>query len=111
MLRRIELTNIGPFPHWEADRITTRALIVGDNGEGKTTLANIFPCMLDDHNTHLIRNGEDSGEIYMELEVRWNPESGEIDPEGTETGIVKSRQRLKRGGSKYDIELPNGLKV
>jgi energy-coupling factor transporter ATP-binding protein EcfA2 len=111
MLRRIELCDIGPFVHWEADRITTRALITGDNGDGKSTLANVFSCMLDDHNTHLIRNGADSGEIYMELEVRWNPETGEIDQNGTETGIIKSRQRVKRGGSKYEIELPNGLKV
>lgn len=111
MLTRIELTDIGPFPHWEADCNSPQLLITGDNGNGKTTVRRVFACMLDDHNTDLIRTGAEEGIICLEFRVNWDPETGEIRPDGSDTGIIRTRQRVRVGGSKYEIELPNGVKV
>lgn len=69
-LRRIEMTNIGPFPRLELDLQSDWNVILGDNGVGKSSvLKAIAACFcgkdVEPYAGRLVRAGEPSGTIVL----------------------------------------------
>ena len=99
-IHTLKLTNIGPFENFQMDGMVGNMIVMGDNGQGKSTLVGpdgIFRGMFDAHNSYLVRHGSMLAKFTSSSPIKMK------------TSFSRSRP-FRKGKSQYDV-IVNGTPI
>jgi len=109
ILKKIKLHNIRSYPDLELDFKTGSTLLSGDIGSGKTSILlaiefALFGLQPGQRGNALLRNGEDEGSVFLEIEVDENSFGIERNLKRGKT-VSQETSYLIQGGEKTELSV------